>query len=161
MKPQIARALKSGAGILALVTACFFGFPGCRSPRDAGDRPQPAMRPLPFSQVRLEGEMGTRFAAATAHLLTWTDLYTLESFVASAAGRPGALWWDWPGDQIGRWLSVVHVAHGYGWTPQAWPPVVLADAVLPYQSPDGNFGPPRSHCLNGAYGWISPAISRG
>lgn len=82
--------------------------------------------------------------AAASHILTWTDLYTLNSFVAATAGRPGSLWWDWPGDQIGRWLSVVHVARGYGWTGEAWPPQVLLEAVLPYQTEAGHFGPEAS-----------------
>jgi DUF1680 family protein len=94
--------------------------------------------------VRFGGEYGTRFAAAAAHVLTWTDLYTLASFVATTSGAPGGLWYDWPGDQIGRWLSLVHVVQGSGWSSQAWPPRALADAVLPLQTADGNFGPPGS-----------------
>ena len=101
-------------------------------------------RPLSFAQVRFGGEFGTRLAAATAHVLTWTDLYTLTSFVATTSGVPGGLWYDWPGDQLGRWLSLVHVAQGYGWSLQAWPPRVLADTLLPYQTADGNFGPTGS-----------------
>lgn len=77
---------------------------------------------------------------AAAHVLTWTDLYTLESFVATTSGVPGGLWYDWPGDQLGRWLSLVHVPQGCGWSAQAWPPRVLADTLLPYQTVDGNFG---------------------
>lgn len=138
------KTARLSAGVMALILACIIGVSDCRSPRGADDQPQRAMRPLPFSQVRLDGEWGARYAAATVHLLTWTDLYTLDSFAASAAGRPGALWWDWPGDQIGRWLQVVHVAHGYGWTPPPWPLDRLADTILPHQSPDGNFGPPAS-----------------
>jgi hypothetical protein len=103
-----------------------------------------AQSPLPFGGIRFSGEYGTRFAAAAAHLLTWTDLYTLDSFVAATAGRPGSLWWDWPGDQIGRWLSVVHVARGYGWSGEAWPPQTLLEAVLPYQTEAGHFGPEAS-----------------
>ena len=80
-------------------------------------------QPIPFSQVHLYGELGARYMAATCNILTRTDRYPLDSFAASAAGRPGALWWDWPGDQIGRWLSVVHVAEGYGWTPAASMPL--------------------------------------
>lgn len=98
--------------------------------------------PLSFSQVRLEGELGARYSAATCNLLTRTDRYSLESFAASAAGRPGALWWDWPGDQIGRWLSVLQVAEGYGWTPAIRHRQAVANVVLPLQTEDGRFGPP-------------------
>ena len=120
----------------------------CRgSRRETGPAPgamTSTQRPLAMSQVRFGGEYGTRFMAAVAHELTWTDLYTLASFVATTSGVPGGLWFDWPGDQIGRWLSLAHVAQGYGWSTQAFPPRVLADAVLPLQTADGNFGPPGS-----------------
>jgi hypothetical protein len=46
-------------------------------------------QPIPFSQVRLLGELNARYMAATCNLLTRTDRYPLESFAASAAGRPG------------------------------------------------------------------------
>lgn len=101
-------------------------------------------KPTPFSQVRLGGELGARYAAATCNLLTRTDRYSLESFAASAAGKPGALWWDWPGDQVGRWFSVLHVAEGYGWTPAAWHRDAVARMVLSHQTAEGNFGPPGS-----------------
>ncbi len=104
----------------------------------------PAARPLEASSVRLDGELGARYSAAMVNVLTHTDRYSLDSFAASAAGRPGALWWDWPGDQIGRWLSVVHVAEGYGWTPAADSRAAVADVVLPLQTGGGNFGPPGS-----------------
>jgi DUF1680 family protein len=138
-----------GAKQLTLLLICLAVLPACPARRGSKESPAPAAaaaveRPLSFGQVRFAGEYGTRFAAATAHLLTWTDLYTLDSFVAATAGRPGSLWWDWPGDQIGRWLSLVHVVQGYGWSAQAWPPRALADAVFPLQTVDGNFGPPGS-----------------
>jgi DUF1680 family protein len=118
---------------------------GCPAKHGSGSaEKRPDARPLSFSQVRFGGEYGTRFAAAAAHVLTWTDLYTLASFVATTSGAPGGLWYDWPGDQIGRWLSLVHVVQGSGWSSQAWPPRALADAVLPLQTADGNFGPPGS-----------------
>jgi len=101
-------------------------------------------KPLSFSQVRLQGELGTRYSAATCNLLTQTDRYSLESFAASAAGRPGALWWDWPGDQIGRWFSVLHVAEGYDWAPAPWQRRAVAEVVLPLQTEAGRFGPPGS-----------------
>jgi DUF1680 family protein len=133
---------------LAFPLICAVILAACPSRRAAeaarADGASSRPRPLPFAQVSLRGEYGTRFAAATAHLLTWTELYTLDSFVAATAGRPGSLWWDWPGDQIGRWLSVVHVARGYGWSSQAWPPRVLLEAVLPYQTAAGHFGPEAS-----------------
>jgi DUF1680 family protein len=97
-------------------------------------------QPIPLSQVHIEGELGARYMAATCNLLTRTDRYSLDSFAASAAARPGALWWDWPGDQIGRWLSVLHVAEGLGWTPAAANRKAVADVVLPLQTKDGNFG---------------------
>ena len=100
--------------------------------------------PVPFSQVRLEGELGARYMAATCNILTRTDRYSLETFASSAAGKPGALWWDWPGDQIGRWLSVAHVAEGYGWTPAAASRKAVAGMILPLQTKEGNFGPPYS-----------------
>ncbi|MFZ2055635.1 MAG: metallophosphoesterase [Candidatus Aminicenantales bacterium] len=94
-----------------------------------------------FEDVNLRGELGTRFAAATANLLTRSDRYPLESYRASAAGTPGALWWDWPGDQIGRMLAVMHVAQGYGWTTAAALRQAVAEIILPLQSGHGNFGP--------------------
>ncbi len=101
-------------------------------------------RPIPLSQVQLRGELGARYMAATCNLLTRTDRYSLDSFAASAVARPGALWWDWPGDQIGRWLSVLHVAEGLGWTPAAANRKAVADVILPLQTADGNFGKPGS-----------------
>jgi DUF1680 family protein len=100
--------------------------------------------PLPFSQVRLDGELGARYMAATCNLLTRTDRYSLETLASSASGKPGALWWDWPGDQIGRWFSVLHVAHGYGWTPAEQQCKSAIEAILPHQTKEGNFGPPGS-----------------
>lgn len=139
-----------GPNRLVLSLACLVLLPGCQARRGSEDTPAPAsmameavsgQHPLSFEQVRFGGEYGTRFAAATANLLTRTELYTLDSFIGATAGRPGSLRWDWPGDQIGRWLSVVHVAQGYGWSGQAWPPGVLLDAVLPFQTAAGHFGP--------------------
>ena len=69
-----------------------------------------------LQDVRPSGELGTRFQAATCNVLTRQDRYSLETFRSSAKGVPGALWWDWPGDQIGRYLSVLHVAAGSGWS---------------------------------------------
>ena len=141
---------------LPTMNHCFAGtwLPGlmltviCSRAWSADPLPGPAnptpSSPLSFSQVRLQGELGTRYVATTGNLLTRTDRYSLESFAASAAGKPGALWWDWPGDQIGRWLSVLHVAEGYGWTPAAWPRPALAEVILPHQTREGNFGPPGS-----------------
>ncbi len=92
------------AGILLscfiLGLPCGRGWCGERSLGAPGER---LFKPIPFSQVRLEGDLGARYAAATCNLLTRTDRYSLESFAASASGKPGALWWDWPGDQVGRW----------------------------------------------------------
>lgn len=100
--------------------------------------------PVPFSHVHLSGELGSRYIAATCNLLTRTDRYSLESFAANAAGRSGALWPDWPGDQFGRWFSVLHVAEGYGWSRAAGNREDIARVVLPLQTREGNFGPPGS-----------------
>ena len=104
----------------------------------------PKMHALPFQQIRLEGELGTRYQAAMVNLLTHTDRYPPESFAADAAGRPGALWWDWPGDQIGRFLSCLHVAEGYGWSEAAATREMIAEKALPLLNPEGNFGPAGS-----------------
>lgn len=115
---------------------------GFAEDRSANLLPKEKMqRPASLSQVRLGGELGARYAAATCNILTRNDRYPIASFVSSATGKPGALWWDWPGDQIGRWLSVVHVAEGLGWTQSAWYRREVADAVLPLQNEDGHFGP--------------------
>jgi len=94
-----------------------------------------------FQDITLRGELGTRWAAATANLLPRPDRYSLDSYRANATGTPGALWPDWPGDQFGRMYSVMHVAEGYGWT--TVPPLrrAVAAVVLPAQTEDGNFGP--------------------
>jgi hypothetical protein len=126
---------------LCMCISCSQGVRGVRT----GGAPTPGTsRAVPFSGVRLRGELGTRYMAATCNLLTRTDRYTIASFAAQAAGRPGCLWPDWPGDQPGRWFSVLHVAEGNGWTPAAWHRQQVADAVLPAQTKEGNFGPPGS-----------------
>jgi len=99
---------------------------------------------MPLAQVRLSGELGARYMAATCNLLTRTDRYDLKSFAASAAGKPGALWWDWPGDQGGRWFSVLHVAEAYGWAPATSQRNAITEEVLSHQTQEGNFGPPES-----------------
>jgi len=101
-------------------------------------------QPLPPADVHLSGEWGSRFMAATCNLMTRPDRYSLESFAANATSRPGALWPDWPGDQLGRWFSVLHIAEGYGWAPAAAQRASIADVVLPLQTKEGNFGPPGS-----------------
>src|ERR1039457_5546267 len=93
--------------------------------------------------VRLDGELGARYQAATCNILTRQDRYSLESFRSSASGVPGALWWDWPGDQIGRYLSLLHVASGCGWTPAQARRAEILDAVLPLQGGAGGFGPAK------------------
>jgi len=80
--------------------------------------------------------------------MTRPDRYSLQSFAANATSRAGCLWPDWPGDQVGRWLSVLHVAQGYGWTPAAAQRASIADVVLPLQTKEGNFGPPGSAGLD-------------
>lgn len=112
--------------------------------RRRGLLPQP-LRP---ENVHLSGEWGSRFMAATCNLMTRPDRYSLESFAANATSRGGALWPDWPGDQVGRWFSVLHIAEGYGWTPAAARRASIADVVLPLQTKEGNFGPPGSAGLD-------------
>lgn len=90
--------------------------------------------------VELKGELGARYQAATCNLLTRTDRYTLDSFAANAAGTKGALWYDWPGDQFGRWYSVLRVAEGYGWPEAAWHREQVAGIILAHQQPEGHFG---------------------
>jgi DUF1680 family protein len=82
--------------------------------------------------------------AATCNLLTRTDRYTLGSFAANAAGEGVTLWPDWPGDQFGRWFSVLDVAEGYGWTPAGAHRKAVAEVIFPHQTQEGNFGPPGS-----------------
>ncbi|MEW6742118.1 MAG: beta-L-arabinofuranosidase domain-containing protein [Planctomycetota bacterium] len=94
-----------------------------------------------YEDVDYRGELRTRFAAALSNLLTRSDRYSTESFRASASGSPGALWWDWPGDQLGRYLSVLHVAQGYGWSTAAAQRAAIGGVILPIQTEAGNFGP--------------------
>src|ERR1017187_8844512 len=98
--------------------------------------------------VRLDGELGARYQAAMCNILTRQDRYSLESFRSSASGVPGALWWDWPGDQIGRYLSMLHVASGCGWTPAQARRAEILDAVLPLQGGAGGFGPGKPDLTN-------------
>ncbi|MBN2579618.1 MAG: glycoside hydrolase family 127 protein [Pirellulales bacterium] len=122
----------------------FFGNEGLSADRTEGapGRATPCL--IPPAQVRLRGEIETRYLAATRNVLARSDRYSLDSFVANASGRPGALWWDWPGDQIGRWFSVLHVAGGYGWPDAAALREAALEAILPHQTKEGNFGPPGS-----------------
>jgi len=137
---------KNPAGLLSICfTLAFFCGVALAEDRQVQMLPKAKLqRPIPLSQVHLNGELGARYMAATCNLLTRTDRYSLDSFAASAAARPGALWWDWPGDQIGRWFSVLHVAEGLGWTPAGANRKAVADVVLPLQTKDGNFGRPGS-----------------
>lgn len=108
----------------------------CRKESFRTSEPQP----LDPASIRLRGEWGSRFMAATCNLLTRPERYPIESFAANASSRPGALWSDWPGDQFGRFFSVLHIAEGYGWTPAPALRAAIADAVLPLQTAEGNFG---------------------
>ncbi|MCX6223709.1 MAG: hypothetical protein NTV01_02990 [Bacteroidia bacterium] len=133
--------LSTNALIFILVVA------GCSRSGNPGNsrlNGYPKMHAIPFQQIRLEGELGSRYQAATVNLMAHTDRYPPESFTASAAGHPGALWWDWPGDQIGRFLSCLHVAEGYGWSEAAAVRLIIAENSLPYLNPEGNFGPAGS-----------------
>ena len=101
-----------------------------------------AHQPAECRDVTYRGELGTRYGAATYNLVTRPDRYSLDSFRANATCAPGALWVDWPGDQFGRWFSVLHVAEGYGWTPASRQRAAIADVILPAQTKQGNFGRP-------------------
>lgn len=113
-------------------------------PRLLGERPVPRAgqsRELPRLQdIALSGELGARYQAAVTNILTRRDRYSLESFRSSARAVPGALWWDWPGDQIGRWLSDVHVATALGWPDESTQRRAVIEAILPLQASSGNFG---------------------
>src|SRR4030042_3222591 len=118
----------------------------CTGTKQAPARHSPAasaaFRSVPeLKDITLRGELGTRWAAATANLLTRPDRYSLDSYRANASGTPGALWPDWPGDQFGRMYSVMHVSEGYGWTTVPALRQAIAGVVLPLQTEDGNFGP--------------------
>lgn len=139
---------KTFLGILSFTLVCLALLQGCSQERRFESGEQKALQPLPLTQVRYEGELGVRYQAATCNLLTRTDRYSLESFAASAAGRPGALWWDWPGDQIGRWLSVLHGTEALGWTQAAWHRMAVAEVIFPLQTAEGNFGQPGSASLD-------------
>jgi rhamnogalacturonyl hydrolase YesR len=93
-----------------------------------------------FRDVTLRAELGTRYEAATCNLLTRHDRYSLESYRAQSSDEPGGLWLGWPGDQVGRMLTAMHVAEGYGWTPVPTLRSAVGDVVLPCQTKDGNFG---------------------
>ena len=93
-----------------------------------------------LKNVNTYGELNTRYCAATANLLTRQDRYTMASFEANALGEPGALWWEWPADQFGRWLSVLHVADGTGWTTAQRSRADVLNVVLPLQRARGHFG---------------------
>ena len=108
----------------------------------AAGNESPPLRSIPdLKNITLRGELGTRWASATANLLTRPDRYSLDSYRANASGTPGALWPDWPGDQFGRMFSVMHVAEGYGWSSVPRLRQAVAGVVLPVQTEDGNFGP--------------------
>jgi DUF1680 family protein len=94
----------------------------------------------PASDVTLKGELAVRYQAAICNLLTRPDRYSMQTMRSNVTGEPGALWIGWPGDQFGRWLSVLHVAEANGWTPAAANRAQVAEAVLHLQSEDGNFG---------------------
>jgi DUF1680 family protein len=101
----------------------------------------PSRKLTPFGRVTMRGELGARFNAATANLLTRQDRYSLDSYKSNASGIPGAaLWPDWPGDQFGRMFSVMHVAEGYGFTPATSLRESVGSVILPCQTKLGNFG---------------------
>ncbi len=124
-------------GLAAGLFACAFLGAGESVAVSAAARAREASR---LQDVVLRGELGTRYAAAVANVLTRQDRYTPDSYRASATGTPGALWWDWPGDQVGRMLSVLHVAEGLGWTEAASTRRKILATVLPLQGESGYFG---------------------
>ncbi len=99
-----------------------------------------------LNNVHIEGALATRYNAATANLLTRQDRYTMETFRANALSLPATFWGDWPGDQLGRWLSVLHVAEGSGWNTATENRSEVLKTVLPLQQPGGYFGtiPPKN-----------------
>ena len=124
---------------MAVVTI-FLSLPLAGQSQHAPEKIPQGRDALKMSDVRLGGELGTRYQAATCNLLTRQDRYTLETFRSSAENTPGAFWWDWPGDQIGRYLSVLHVASGNGWASAPALRTGVLDVVLPLQKEGGNFG---------------------
>ncbi|MBE7560449.1 glycoside hydrolase family 127 protein [bacterium] len=108
------------------------------SPIAYGRRETPAL-----PDVKLEGELSARRNAAFENVLGRGDRYNAESFRASASGTPGALWWDWPGDQVGRWLSVLSVAEACGRPGVPALRALALDQSLLFQSAQGCFGPER------------------
>jgi hypothetical protein len=132
------------ASACACISMCISCMQGVRGGRMVELETTGHSKPIQLSNVQLRGELGTRYMAATCNLLTRTDRYSIASFGAQAAGKPGCLWPDWPGDQPGRWFSLLHVAEGNGWTPAAQQRQEVAEVVLPAQTKEGNFGPPGS-----------------
>jgi hypothetical protein len=108
-----------------------------------GDASRSGRRLPRLRDIALKGDLGTRYDAAICNLLTRHDRYSIDSYRSSAAGTPGALWWDWPGDQFGRMLSVLQVAEGLGWAPAQDLRRAIGDAVLPLQTAPGYFGPEK------------------
>jgi hypothetical protein len=125
--------------VLGLTTGSALG----QAPAMQKARRNPLQRETPkLADVRLHGQLGARFQAASRNILvTRRAEFSLESFRSSAQGVPGALWWDWPGDQIGRWLSVVHVAKALGVPAADADRAEVLGIVLPLQGPKGSFGP--------------------
>lgn len=135
------KAASVGTAFAAPILSACRDQAGPESPAASGGR-SALSRPLPPDGIRLSGEWGHRYGAALHNLVGRPDRYPLSTFAASAAGRPETLWPDWPGDQIGRWLSMLHVAEGYGWTPARRQRAAIADIVLPLQTPEGYLGLP-------------------
>ncbi|MBN2210859.1 MAG: glycoside hydrolase family 127 protein [Sedimentisphaerales bacterium] len=96
-------------------------------------------------KVHMDGELGTRYTAAMANILIRPDRYSKDTFRSTATGAPGALWWDWPGDQLGRWLSLVHIANKNGWSTANDLCAMATDIALPLQNEKGYFGPDASY----------------
>jgi hypothetical protein len=140
------KAFKPFPILLLALSAAVSGISGCAGPAQA---PAGADKALQYGErriaslrnVALAGQLGARYEAATRNLLARKDRYSLESFRASAMGVPGTLWPDWPGDQVGRWLSVLHVAEAHGWPGVDVERRQVLDAALPHLNERGHFGP--------------------
>jgi DUF1680 family protein len=126
---------------MALITILSLGF--CLFTTDHLGKQMEAIndiQPSLSTSATLSGLLGDRYREASRNLLSRPDRYSIDSFKANASGVPGALWWDWPGDQFGRFFSAIHVAQLNGWPGTNEFRKAIGDAILPLQQSDGHFG---------------------